>query len=477
MERDFEDVVTRSKDAPVPSSRIVIRRLRGLALIALSLVISLLILFVPDLEEYLTPPWNTIAWMIDFALLAAGVLQIVVTYLPKRKDHQNRTLRRHRVLIPREGLVYLVIMIVLFSGSLVGHNNMLMLVFAMLTGPFVINGWSAFAMLKSCRPVRTAPPRVMCGELFGVELLLKNTRSWMSLWMLQVRDTVTGCGETLYPTNLFTCVPLGGQQTGHYSLRLRHRGAYSFGPLYVTCRFPLGLIERGQTFTSSEQILVYPRVGRLTRHAQRQLLGSAEISSARRARMGIHHDEFHHLREYRPGDNPKAIHWRTTARRGTLILREFEQNREQQLSIIVDLWQPAHPVTNDDRERVEWALCLATSLCLAQRQQSREARLSLCVAGQSAVWWEGRATAASLESLLDQLATIQAGSADQLPELLQHVCQGSKATRYVLISTRTEDREVFRERLSLDLPPAAIQKLQWVFVDLKTITDWVQIED
>lgn len=453
------------------------RRIRGLLLMGASLLLSVVYLRLPIWRKVWSQAGVALFWSLLGLMFVLGLWHLTISLLPKIQRRDLSMVRRHRVLIPREGLVYLVIMVVLFIGSLLGHANMLMLVFAMLAGPFVINGWSAFAMLNRSQLNRVFPPRVMCGELFSVELTLRNTGALMSLWMMQVRDIVTGCGETLGPTILFTCVPPRGEQVSHYSLRLRRRGAYSLGPLHVSSRFPLGLIERGKMFPVANQILVYPRVGRLTRRAQRQLLGSAEITSARRARMGIFHDEFHHLREYRPGDNPRAIHWRTSARRGSLILREYEQNREQQLTVIVDLWQPASAVSAEDRERTEWALCLATSLCLAQRQQSREAKLALYVSGQTTVSWEGRATAASLESLLDQLATIQAGTAADTSQLLQQCGQGGRSTRYVLISTRTMDREVWRERFTADLPNVVVQRLQWVFVDLATIHDWVQLEE
>src|ERR1700733_12910773 len=54
----------------------------------------------------------------------------------------------HRVSLPRTGQFYLMIMILIFSGALLGRSNMLMLVFSMMAGPFVINGWITYSMLK-----------------------------------------------------------------------------------------------------------------------------------------------------------------------------------------------------------------------------------------------------------------------------------------------------------------------------------------
>ena len=454
------------------------RWMPGVLLVGVSAALAIIYRSFPLFEDAWSRSGQMLFWSIVALLQVLGLFRLAIALLPESKRRRFSSLRRHRVLIPREGLVYLVIMIVLFVGSLLGHANMLMLVFAMLAGPFVINGWSAFAMLKSCQLSRSVPRGVLGGGLLAVALVLRDPRLWMSLWMMQVRDTVTGGSESLGPTSLFTCVPPKGRQVGHYTLRLRHRGLYTFGPLHVTSRFPLGLIERGQMFPLADQVLVYPRIGRLTQHAQRQLLGAEELSSDRRAQVGVFHDEFHHLREYRAGDNPRAIHWRTSARRGSLILREYEQNREQQVSVIVDLWQPSVNVSVDDKERTEWALCLAATVCLAQRRQSRDSRLSLLASGKSTIAWEGRATAASLESLLDQLATIQAGAADQTCKLLQQAWRGGAgSSRYVVISTRTVGREAWQRTLTELLPSGAMQKLQWVFVDPAAMSDWVRLED
>jgi uncharacterized protein (DUF58 family) len=443
-----------------------------------ALCLTLTYRFWPAFSEAWSESGYLMFWAIIILLLVAGTVRLVIDHMPGPGRPGSSPHHRHRVLIPKEGLVYLVIMIVLFVGSLLGHENMLMLVFAMLAGPFVINGWAAFAMLKGSQVSRTTPRRAMCGELFAVELTLRNVRPWFSLWMMQVGDTVTGCGETLMPTNLFTCVPPGKRVTGHYTLRLKHRGVYTFGPIHVTSRFPLGLIERGQVFPLSDQVLIYPRIGRLTPHAHRQLLGADELSAERRAQVGVFHDEFHHLREYRSGDNPRAIHWRTSARRGALILREFEQHREQQLALVVDLWEPAEKASPHDRERTEWALCLAATVCLEQRRQARDSRLSFHAAGKTSVSWEGRATSASLEKLLDELAVIQAGPADQTRELLHRAWQnGTSSTRYFVISTRTAGQDRWRQSLIERLPSGVAQKVNWLFVDPAAMDQWVRFED
>ena len=86
-------------------------------------------------------------------LLLWGLRLVALRFTPAAGSKVSR-LNRNRVMLPREGMMYLLIMIVAFVGSLIGRNNMLMLVFSIMAGPFILNGWITF----------TLPPRPRCHE-------------------------------------------------------------------------------------------------------------------------------------------------------------------------------------------------------------------------------------------------------------------------------------------------------------------------
>jgi uncharacterized protein (DUF58 family) len=72
--------------------------------------------------------------------------------------------------------------------------------------------------------------------------------------------------------------------------------------------------------------------------------------------------EIHGLRDYRPGDSLRWIHWRSSARRGRLLVCEFEENPSSDLILIIEPWLPARP-TDADRARLEWLISLAGTIC------------------------------------------------------------------------------------------------------------------
>ena len=150
------------------------------------------------------------------------------------------------------------------------------------------------------------------------------------------------------------------------------RGKYRFRDLDLGTRAPFGFIERRVTVPLADEIVIYPKIGRLTRRwFQLQRLANEN-------RMGKRHDrssqqeEYHGLRDYRPGDSPRWIHWRTSARRGELMVKEFEQQNEQELALLIDPWQPRTKVPAELRDAMELAISLAATVCLETcRRQGR----------------------------------------------------------------------------------------------------------
>src|SRR5260370_13190239 len=92
----------------------------------------------------------------------------------------------------------------------------------------------------------------------------------------------------------------------------------------------------------------------------------------------IHQDDLHGLRPFRPGDSPRWIHWRTSARRNEKMVREFERTPGQNLILIVD------PTILDARQgiedaRLEAVVSLAATICWEWSKNSTD-QLVLLVA-------------------------------------------------------------------------------------------------
>lgn len=381
-------------------------------------------------------PFYPLFWFVVGCIASFGVWQLIRFYLPATWARRLPRISRYRVKFPREGIGFLLIMMVLFIGSSLTQSNMLLLVFAAMAGPFVVNGWITFNMLQGLRVHRTPPARAMASELFAVELVLENQSSLLSAWMMSVEDDLFH-QRMLSPSSvLFVRVPPQEEQVGYYQLQLAQRGKYEFGPLRVTTRFPLGLIERSLIVREVGTTLIYPRIGRLSPGFKRQLLGASEQVEVSHSRAGVFDDEFHTLREYRTGDNPRAIHWRSSARRGALIVREYHQNREHNLLVMIDL-SGTRP---EYAEQTEAVLSLALTLCIEYRHECRGGHLSVVCGGREPFRWEASKSASGMDQLLDWLAMVETASDEYFAliarETLEQVDLG---TRVIVVSTRKQE--------------------------------------
>jgi uncharacterized protein (DUF58 family) len=276
----------------------------------------------------------------------------------------------------------------------------------------------------------------MAGEPVSVEIVLQNHKRLLASWLMVVTDRIESDHERLDAEVVMARVARRGRSAGSYLLRPMRRGRYAFGPLDVSTRFPLGLVERGVTVPARGTLLVYPRLGRLLPSWKREREYAEQLVHRQESRRGVYHDDFHALREYRAGDNPRAIHWRTSARRNELMVAEYHESRDRDFTVLLDLWLPARPAESD-RDRVELAVSFAATLCTAQLRQSGDADVALSVAGATYTDWRGGAGPAGLESLLDLMAIVQAGPQPEIERLLQRAAtRRAPGTQTVLITTR-----------------------------------------
>ncbi len=373
-------------------------------------------------------------------------LRLIFLRLGHRPGRSVGRLNRNRVFLPRAGAVYLVIMIVAFVGSLYGKSNMLMLVFSIMAGPFIVNGGVAFSLLKRNVLRREVPARAMAGEVVSVGIELENRKWSISSWMMTVRDRVgherQGREGTLDfvldPMVLFASVRPRSRRIARYQLRLTKRGRYFFGPLEVATRFPLGLVERGFVTDVRGEMLVYPQIGTLTSAWHRQFQTATNFVERLDTTQGTFADEFHHLRDYLPGDNPRDIHWRTSARINQLTVRQFHQCRDRDLVVLLDLWQPASP-HRVDLDLVELALSLVATICVEHLHRSRGVEQSLFISGKKSTRWRSNRGAAGLESLMDLLALAEAGGSTELVNQIEAAARvTASTTRKVLVTTRPD---------------------------------------
>jgi uncharacterized protein (DUF58 family) len=326
-------------------------------------------------------------------------------------------------------------------------------VFGLMLAALVWHWRHGVRSLRRLTVRRHAPRHVAAGEPLTVDLVARNGRRGGISWAVVVEDTLRR-QQGKEPASLVKVVfaRLGPRQEtiATYEARLPRRGRYVLGPLRATTRFPLGLVRHTALFQADQTLLVLPRQGRLTdRWRQRQEVAHGSHSSQQRP--GSMHGDFHSLRPYRSGDSRHLIHWRTSARQGQLMVRQFEREQTHDMAVFLDLWQPANAGA-EEAQTIELAVSLAATI-VADRCRRSGSRLLLAVSGAEPRQVGGSASVSLLGDMLEALALAEASTRDGLQALIQRgLEQASGDADLVLISTRQRrlDGRAARESLADD---------------------------
>ena len=143
-----------------------------------------------------------------------------------------------------------------------------------------------------------------------------------------------------------------------YNVTLDRRGLHTFAPLTAESRAPFGFFKRGGHVDIPTKTLVYPEVRPLKRL---ELLDRQLTAQVARPRAGVGY-EVMGVRPYRTGDSPRNIHWRSVARTGTLISKEYADEAQPGLTLILDLFNHPYPTTDSKHTPFEWAVKAAASI-------------------------------------------------------------------------------------------------------------------
>lgn len=148
-----------------------------------------------------------------------------------------------------------------------------------------------------------------------------------------------------------------------YTVRAARRGRWTLGPLVVTRGDLFGVVKAPANVGGVAEVAVWPAIVAL--EAPSEALVGEPDRVALGARSPSTDDAS--LRDYREGDDLRRVHWRSSARRGTLLVRSDERAGMRPVTVLLD--QPARPAA------VEWSISLAASMAVAMLEAGHPVRL------------------------------------------------------------------------------------------------------
>jgi uncharacterized protein (DUF58 family) len=215
-------------------------------------------------------------------------------------------------------------------------NRLLVCFGCALLGLVVISGHSAHNFFRDFMARRIHYKRTFENDELRVKLQL-SAGAAIPLYMLEIEDTFPAGDvfsvKSLIPRRLDS---RSTTELEYVTVCTRKRGVYVLGPLKLNCSDPLGIHKRKIELPVLTDLLLYPQAPGLSFF---EVLGDGTLSQ-----VGIetllrpgHSEEFIGLREYRRGDSPRRIHWRSSARHQELLVKEFKEDIVTEVSLFLDM--------------------------------------------------------------------------------------------------------------------------------------------
>jgi len=235
-----------------------------------------------------------------------------------RLFHPRRTIKP-----TRDGWWCLLVAVGLGVAAINTGNNLLYLLVSALLALIVVSGILSEQAMRGLALTGIAPEEVYAGRpaLFGASL--SNRKRWLTSYSITV-ELLAPAARALESGSRFIYfrrIEAGIERLATWEETLPRRGRHRLAGVRITTRFPFGLFVKAGRPALTDEVVVFPHVRRMPAESLRRLLGDAGDATARRRGRG---NDLYNLRAYRPGDDPRFIHWRSSAKTAALVVREHE---------------------------------------------------------------------------------------------------------------------------------------------------------
>ena len=284
-----------------------------------------------------------------------------------------------------------------------------------------------FAGSRGLRFSRMLPPdaRIFAGKQSRVDLKLSGGRRLVGS-KVEVADRLPE------PRSFAMSLTGKGEAEVEAPIDFTHRGVYELGPAEVRTVDPFGLLRFARKFGEKTEVVVYPEVHLLSDFPVR----GGNVDAGARGVHGYRGDEFAHLREYRIGDDRRHIHWKSVARTGELVVKEFAVQAPRRYTVALDLYRRGLRVPEKE---VEDAVSAAGSVLTHLADERLPARL-ICADRDVSVTKFGSGGASYWEAMR-LLATVRADGERELGDVVWK--EHEKLGEGIILVSRAREEGLF----------------------------------
>ncbi|QPJ63482.1 MAG: DUF58 domain-containing protein [Candidatus Nitronauta litoralis] len=242
----------------------------------------------------------------------------------------NRTLQ-----LTREGGGFVVLVLGIGLGAINTGNNLLYLILAMCCSLIAVSGILSETILKNISVSATSPRSIYAEDPTSLFLTISNNKKIFPSYSIQFDAPAEFKGRFALESPLYVLhLPAGSTIQKSVRLVAFHRGKQTLNAIRISTGFPFGFFIKSKIIPLNLEVIAYPAIYQI------ELPEPSEIATDGEGLIKQRGDDLLALREFQTGDPLDNVHWKSSAKTGTLRVKEFAAGGRNSFTIVLNLEAP-----------------------------------------------------------------------------------------------------------------------------------------
>jgi uncharacterized protein (DUF58 family) len=297
------------------------------------------------------------------SLLIAGWVAVTLVPVLAKRTPLRWIGYRMEYRITREGWIYVGGIALVALAAINTGNNLLFLVLACLIAGILMSGILSSITLIGVEMRLELPEHIFAGQTVRGIVELSNQKQTLPSFSLRVegvkKKNSSAAGVLGIPV-FFPFLPKRDAVKQSVLLQFPQRGLYRQEAFRIVTRFPFGFLQKARRLDLPSEALVYPSVDSTPEFLEvlRGIHGAIETLLKGRGQ------DLYALRDYQPTDSARHVHWKASARSGSLMVREFAREEDCRVLLVFDPHsEAALPKAGAvEKERFEHSVALCAAI-------------------------------------------------------------------------------------------------------------------
>jgi uncharacterized protein (DUF58 family) len=241
--------------------------------------------------------------------------------------------------IPREGWIYFAGLLVVALAALNTGNNLLFLILASFIALVLMSGILSSISLSGVELRLVLPEHIFAGQPVRAQVELQNQKLTLPSFSLRVEAVQEkgAAAAILEKPVFFPYLPKQDRVQQAVPMTFPRRGAYRQDAFRIVTRFPFGFLQKARRVELKTEALVYPSVEPTAEYMEVLPALQGALESVTKGRG----QDLYALRDYVHTDSARLVHWKATARSGSLMVREFTREEDSRVLLVLDPYSHA----------------------------------------------------------------------------------------------------------------------------------------